>query len=302
MLARLLADSAEDTVVVSEIRLPALILKRFVKDNGGLTERGFYECLDQDHQLHDLGLKQEDFSDDYTGDASQTISNALRRISDHVAGGRGVHRLALFKCGVIAHHLKELGSLMPGAKVLGVVRDPRAVAASCMQQKRPYAPGRLMCRGDAWYIGSEWESWCREHQKDVSVNLRIHTVRYEDITVEPESVIQEVCDFLGVNAAFTGQQSSQYQVDAREASLHPRIHASPDSKRVEAWREELSQADIASVEWNSAAGMRSWNYPPVLGQPRSRFRHASLYSRAYLSHLRKTYSHYLWRLKERFGR
>lgn len=117
-----------------------------------------------------------------------------------------------------------LNTLYPQAQFLHIVRDGRDVACSyreVMQAKSTsrYAP-KLVETIDA--IASEWSSSVLNVEKDLAdiAAPRRLLIRYEDLVQEPNSIIERICEWIGVG--FEVQMLNFHEVN-RSMTLEPKL-------------------------------------------------------------------------------
>ncbi len=105
-------------------------------------------------------------------------------------------------------YIGEILRLYPRARVVNLVRDPRDVLLS---QKRKWKRRFLGAEGiplrealRAWInyhplvMSALWNSSVRAADRFAG-HGRVHSLRFEDLLVDPEGEIENVCDFLGVS-------------------------------------------------------------------------------------------------------
>lgn len=154
------------------------------------------------------------------------------------------------------NHLDELFAWFPNARVVFLLRDPRAVVASLMDA--PWA------EPDIVFQASRWRQSCRildRWRRDP----RVMTVPYERLVTQPEPVLRELCHFLdepfeavmleGSGQALGGRQGGEWARRYFERAAQP-IHAGS----LEKWRERLSEEEVALIEYIARRGMRAHGY------------------------------------------
>jgi hypothetical protein len=133
-------------------------------------------------------------------------------------------------------HLPHVGlirRLMPNAKILRIVRDPRDVALSLCNV--PWGPTTILRALRLWHdYDAASEPFFAEDQNSL-------TIRYEDLVGSPVATLQSVCGFLG-------EEFEQKMLDTADATTHVNSSDTPwkrkvaeriDATRVEVWRREL---------------------------------------------------------------
>jgi hypothetical protein len=191
--------------------------------------------------------------------------------------------------------------LFPSARVIIMVRDPRATVSS-MNRFRPLGSGTALNARlwrDTYTRGTaRVERWVPRSQR--------LAVRYEALTSEPERVVREICDFLGED--FTPALLEFYKSTARYQATFsrstPKVEE-PIAGDEQSWRETLSTGDLAVIESICGPTMEALGYAK-LGRPlRVRERAHIAASRGYvaakqLQHRRLAYHPVTYRPFARF--
>ncbi len=165
-------------------------------------------------------------------------------------------------------HAAALLRLFPGARMIHIVRDGRAVAASVL----PLDWGA--CTADAaartWLIALAYGLAA----ESVLGPQRVLRVRYEDLVREPGRTLRELCDWLGLSfeeALVASAGGLDLPRHTREQ--HRLVGGKPDASRIEAWREALSPREIEQFEAIAAQMLEHLGYEPLHGtgaRPRTR--------------------------------
>ena len=148
---------------------------------------------------------------------------------------------------------QPLAGAMPGLKIVGVVRDPRAVAAS--MQHMPWGPNRPA-------LVSEW--WAADQrcltQASCSLPDRVLILRYEDVVSESRRVKERLARFLGIEAHDQGVgQVVGPLFDAGQWWMR-RAFQPVTSDRVDAWRSDLDARQVLRIESICWREMSSYGY------------------------------------------
>ena len=155
-------------------------------------------------------------------------------------------------------HVDRLASWYPKAKFIYLMRDPRATTLSYAKQKRIM---KNVYRGMSLWLRAE-ESWVMAEQSLGSE--RVMKVHYEELVHDPEKVMREISEFLGVEF-----QPDMLEQHLRETSGFLPVEGSymentakpifTDS--IGAWAEEASDQFIQIVEyWAGEERLRRYGY------------------------------------------
>lgn len=178
----------------------------------------------------------------------------------------------------------RLLELFPAARIVHMIRDPRAVMAS---QKKRWQRRQLAAVKVPFY--HTLRVWANYHPTTMSQlwrratgqalklqqenERRFLTVRFEDLLREPEPTVRKVCDFLGVafepNMLHVGQINSSHQSSVGGA--RPGLNKSA----IDTWRDVLNEGEIAITEKVCSVEMERCGYN--IDAPRG----ASLATRTY---------------------
>jgi hypothetical protein len=131
----------------------------------------------------------------------------------------------------------------PGARVLCLERDGRAVVASLLGM--PWATGRLVDHCRTWRTAV---AAARRYSARWPERFRL--VRYADLVLEPAATIRDVLGFLGVppTTPRPGGGKVNGSIPAWELRWKHRALVPPDPDRLTAWRRELDAGDVARIE------------------------------------------------------
>jgi hypothetical protein len=168
----------------------------------------------------------------------------------------------VFRVGEILEHFPE-------ARVICMVRDPRAIVSSYRDWSRrhefrqSYAPESERKRlRDSYHpilISLLWRGAIRAarqaHQQ--YGGERVYIQRYENLVLDADRAIAELSDWLGRNLAEDGLEvplvNSNYASDQGGSGFQ--------AQAVDRWRERLSPAEIRVVEHCTHGLMRQYDYP-----------------------------------------
>ena len=187
-------------------------------------------------------------------------------------------------------HLARLFEWYPEARVIVMLRDPRAVLASKLQSPwvtRDIAPPSirhgLAVQSRAYAVAGGAEKWARIYRERIPpwrADPRVRVVIYEALVADPEAETRAVCEHLGEPfepAMLEGRSSETVRLPAAEvpdAGLadYQREHHAKTLRPISAdsldkWTRELSAAEVAIVEGVCEDVMAAWGYVPTLLAP-----------------------------------
>ncbi len=153
------------------------------------------------------------------------------------------------------HHLAKIRRYFPASKVILIVRDFRACYSSV---KKIVAKEREM--KEVWSGPKTLEGMMYQWNQVVKLIDKYHQkweqfylVYYEDLVREPSVQLTKICKWLGVD--FQDSMLEFYQKNAElglvlpsQAVLNPNTFKPIALERINAWQNELSFADVKTIE------------------------------------------------------
>ena len=139
----------------------------------------------------------------------------------------------------------QLASLFPGAKFIHFVRDGRDVAKSF--QALQWSGRWLHDNTREWVEAMDYnERWVHSE-----LSAQIFQARYEDLVLDTEKTVREICKFLGEQFE-PGMLSWAEKVDdllpAREVGIHEKLKQTPDATFICRWKKEMSNRELLVSE------------------------------------------------------
>ena len=225
-----------------------------------------------DYSLEDIHLTEEQFESIVSAAAADTAKN-----KDHVAlFGLVMDQLVeihgndrwLEKTPAHVHYLNPILSAWDDARVIELVRDPRAALASRKRRRTDEwldkkeakygVPANRSTNFDP-LIDSMMYKECIVGAKDAAKKFpgRVLTVRYEDLVSEPETEVRRICDFL--NLDFRPDMLAVGWINA--ASTTESEGAGGISKAaIDKWRTILTPDEIHACQLVLGSQMREFDY------------------------------------------
>lgn len=154
--------------------------------------------------------------------------------ADQAKSGKRVHVIVLHR------GLETLLKVMPEARFIHLLRDPRDVAHSSIG---------MGWAGNTWYGIEHWLKTEGQWVAEDIPEARICTLRYEDLLEQPEAELRRLCDFMQV-----GYDPEMLNY-AGETTYEP-----VDPKLAYQWKTRQTQAAVSDTEWKAAELMSRYGY------------------------------------------
>jgi hypothetical protein len=163
----------------------------------------------------------------------------------------------------------RLLQIYPGARVVHLVRDPRAVLAS---QKNRWRRKSLGGANVPWSeVVRVWVNyhpltmarlWVKAHQAalDLARHPRFLLLRFEDLVADPEQEVRKLCEFLGI-----GFERDMLEVPQVGSSNRPNREAQKGISKdvLNRWERVLGRGEVALCERIARPLMERFSYPPL---------------------------------------
>jgi hypothetical protein len=138
-------------------------------------------------------------------------------------------------------HTGILFELFPDARLIHLVRDGRAVAASMIPLD--WGPNTIDHAAHFWMkkilLGLEAEKKWQE---------KVIRVKYEDLVHDPEKMLKHICSYLNIDFQSEMIKGTDFRVPLYSSEQHALIGKEPDIRRVNAWENTLKPRQIEIFE------------------------------------------------------
>jgi sulfotransferase family protein len=191
----------------------------------------------------------------------RTIASMVEALTEQYAARNGKRRWAE-KTPNHLLHLRQLRSAFPEAQVIRIIRDPRDSAAS--MRGLPEGSDSILANAFAWH------EWHRQSRDFFDIDQNHITVHYEDLVLQPETTLKELCRFLSVPFELTMLETSisGAAVSSKHEPWKTRAAQRLDASRVQAWKRTLPSNTRRAVDFVCLEGMLEFGYP-IPEAPRS---------------------------------
>jgi len=158
------------------------------------------------------------------------------------------------------HYTHRIVDGFPNARIIHIVRDPRAVVLSL--SRTPFA-GRFVGRNI-----TRWQKAILQHRRyaDALGPERYRLVRYEDLVSDAERTLTSLCSFLDLpfDRAMLRHESREEKVFASWQEGHMANTLKPVfTSSIEKWKTDLSRRHIALIEHALREDMALLGYEPT---------------------------------------
>lgn len=150
-----------------------------------------------------------------------------------------------------------LQELYPSAKLIQVVRDPRAVFAS--RKKRMVDNGGSYTK--AHRLVREWNRSSREIPRLRQYPDKFMVIRYEDLARNPKEILEAICRFAGIAFLPTVLKPTRAGKEWQgNSSFQESFHA-VDQTPIDQWKGYLIEQEVWWIEMHCRKGMKLAVYP-----------------------------------------
>lgn len=227
-----------------------------------LTQRVGYMTHDQDHtQFYGEASKMLEEMDKNRLTAEAVFTHFVKR--EVALNGKSI---VCEKTPQNVFYLKEIFELYPQARILNMVRDPRAILLSQKNKwNRRKLGGHYMTRREAFRLRINYHPITLSRLWNAAINAvrkfqndpRVLSVRFEDLLEQPENTLTKVCGHIGVhfdaNMMNITQESSSIEQDSKAIGFK--------KERASNWqRGGLNSSERWICQHMCGENMRSYRY------------------------------------------
>jgi hypothetical protein len=175
-----------------------------------------------------------------------SYKNLFTAVMQSYADSRGKQRLGE-KTPRHALSLTTLREWYPNCVIIHMMRDPRAAVASMLHM--PWAQRSVVANARRWATLNEAVLKFRGQPRYIEV-------RYEALVTDPETEVRRIC-------AVADEEFEPRMVQGEGTFEKGKLNSGRmaiSSDRQEAWRRELSKAQVAQIEWALGPQLEKFGY------------------------------------------
>jgi hypothetical protein len=154
-------------------------------------------------------------------------------------------------------HPDVLDELFPDAKLIQIVRDPRAVFASVKNR----IVNQYGYHAKAHRLVRSWNRSAREIPRLLRNASRFLVIRYEDLVRNPRDVLETICRFGGFDFTENMLEPTRAGNGWRGNSAFHKAFNGISTASVDQWKDTLTEQEIWWIEMHCRKGMVLANYP-----------------------------------------
>ena len=164
-------------------------------------------------------------------------------------------------------YLDDLIAIFPRARIVHIVRDPRAAVASALRM--PWYPKEVVTNSLKWYLDVQAAQLFAERHPDL-----IYEVRYEDLVREPRRELERICEFVGESfdeRMLQYHEGADQVVSMQHEPWSKGITAPLYQERLASWERELSPHQVYVIDRITGAVRERAGYAAVTRAQRARW-------------------------------
>ena len=162
-------------------------------------------------------------------------------------------------------HIETILKYFPKARLVLIIRDPRSVYASLKRNEVKF-PGdwKSSCRANVVAVTKQCENLLRVLARAKN-DQKFYTISYEKLVESPESELKGLCSWLGeefnpVMLEFYKKNAKDKLVPSRELGWHAMTLKPVAKARIDGWKNELSNSELAALEVLNRKNMEQLGY------------------------------------------
>lgn len=158
-------------------------------------------------------------------------------------------------------NLSQIKSEIPGARVIYMVRDPRAVAASFKEVNAAFGSKNVVTAIRQWKDAANAFHFMRNvYPEWVAENVIV--ISYEELIKAPEEILARIVAFLGEDNEVLSTDASEDKLYHHGQEQHMKnTNKALFSDSIKKWRSSLTGIEVRAIEYAESNAMRYFGYP-----------------------------------------
>lgn len=190
-----------------------------------------------------------------SGEKYRTYEQFYRCLIEEYAKAQGARRCGE-KTPSNIKYLNQIVEIFPNAKIIHIVRDPRAVVAS--RVKMPWTTDDVVINTLKWKFEI---MYCDQFPKNSESYIEL---RYEDLVSAPEHQLKRICAFIGEE--FDSKMLEFYKTSQKYIKKEPwkeGTYRPINTGAVKRWKQQLSEAQIFIIQKILGTLIAKFGYEPL---------------------------------------
>lgn len=273
-LLRMMLDAHPDLTVPPETHFVPDAIKAAKAE--GSTPQSVLEAMKEHREWPDFGVSDKEMLTRFEALPKFKAGPAIRSFYEIYAERQGKPRYGE-KTPTYVQKMKLIQRALPEARFCHVIRDGRDVALSVLDRTV-----RDLTAAD---VANRWRKKVTKARDDSPALEHYMEIRYEDLVLDTEPVLREVCDFFKLEwtddllsyhersadrlqemarALPGGGKSKELSVERRMAT-HEMTTKPPSADRVQRWRRQMTEEQRQGFEDVAGDLLEELGYP--VGEP-----------------------------------
>jgi len=160
-------------------------------------------------------------------------------------------------------HMDTINQLFPECRFIHIVRDGRDVATSYTNLS--WGNSHIVRLAEDW----QWKVTLG-HKMGRMLGERYLEIRFEQLVLEPEEVLREICAFLALEfspAMLSYHENATAEMPSDSMKWHQQSVSAPNRDKIGAWQRELSAADQVIFEQVAGEALEMLGYDKLHSRP-----------------------------------
>lgn len=221
---------------------------------------GFWETLrkNNDEELKEAIIKR-------ITESNRSIESVFKAITEETTKHLGFQRY-MIKFPVYFNHVHTLLEWYPKSKIVHITRDPKAISMSKkndpggtarLKSKYPYL-SYLLEKAMTLFVVYQYNWSARVHNAYKS-NSNYALFHYENLLLDPEKTIKELCEFTGL----TYNKEMLFPSKGRFSSIDGKRRSGIDKKSGIRWKKKITPFEKKFITFCTKKSMEKLEYDPT---------------------------------------